>query len=99
MANEKLIERNLTNRVKKLGGWCLKFWPISVAGFPDRIVLLSKAKERIYFVELKSTGKKPLPIQEVIHKKLRRLGFRVDVIDGNEQLNEYTKFLQNEITE
>lgn len=96
MANEKLIEKNLKKGVEKLDGWCIKFWPLSLGGFPDRIILIPFSK--IFFVELKSTGEQPEPLQKVQINRLRRMGFRVDVIDRQEQLNEYLKFLQSEVT-
>ena len=36
---------------------------------------------KIVFVELKTTGQKPKRIQVYMHKKLRALGFRVEIID------------------
>ena len=87
MGNEKLLESNLRNAVKKLGGWAIKFWPVSLAGFPDRFVLVPGAK--IYFVEIKTTGEKPSPIQRIMHAKLLKLGFPVWVIDTQNKLNEF----------
>ena len=40
----------------------------------------------IIFVELKTTGEKPRKIQLAVHKKLRELGFRVEVIDTIEDV-------------
>jgi hypothetical protein len=36
---------------------------------------------KVIFVELKSTGEKPKKIQINVHKMLRNLGFRVEVVD------------------
>ena len=87
MDNEKLLETNLRNGAKKRGGWAVKFWPLSLAGFPDRFVLMPGAKT--YFVEMKTTGKKPSPIQRIMHAKLLKLGFKVWVIDTQEILNDF----------
>lgn len=87
MANEKLLEGNLRESVKKLGGWAVKFWVVNLAGFPDRIVLMPGG--RIWFVEMKSTGKGPSPIQKVIQSKLRGLGFAVRVINTQILLDEF----------
>jgi hypothetical protein len=38
------------------------------------------------FVETKTTGQKPRRIQAYMHKKLRALGFRVEVIDSVEEV-------------
>ena len=41
----------------------------------------TRKRGTVVFVELKSTGEKPRKIQLAVHKKLRELGFRVEVID------------------
>ncbi len=85
MDSEKLIEKTLVAEVKKQGGWVLKLLCQFVTGLPDRLVLLPGGV--VFFVEVKSTGKKPTPVQKLVHEKLRRLGFTVHVIDSLEQLN------------
>ncbi len=84
--SEKLIEKKLFEEVKKLGGWAIKMVATHITGLPDRLCLLPGGK--VLFVEVKTTGKKPTKIQSVVHEKLRGLGFRVDVIDSLEGLNE-----------
>lgn len=84
---EKIVEKYLVNEIERLGGLCVKFPPLFFAGFPDRIVLLPGAV--IAFVETKDTGKKPRPIQERVHAKLRKLGFRVEVLDSKESVDEF----------
>ena len=86
MDSEKLIEKTLNAEVKSLGGWSLKLLCQFVTGLPDRLVLLPGGV--MFFVEVKSTGKKPTAVQKLVHEKLRRLGFRVEVIDSLKQLNE-----------
>ena len=81
---EKQIENKLTMTVKKNGGIALKLVCPSFAGMPDRLVLLPDGV--IAFVELKAPGKKPRPLQEARHRLLRRLGFKVYVIDSEEQI-------------
>lgn len=81
---EKMIENKLTLAVKKAGGIAVKFVSPSFAGMPDRLVLLPDGV--IAFAELKAPGKKPRPLQEARHRLLRRLGFRVYVIDSEEQI-------------
>lgn len=90
MDSEKVIEKRLNAEVKSLGGWSLKLLSTYVTGLPDRLVLLPGGV--IFFAEIKTTGKKPTTIQELIHERLRRLGFTVYVIDSLEQLN---KILNN----
>lgn len=84
--SEKVIEKKLFELCKLNGGLCLKFFSSHNIGFPDRICLFPRAK--IVFVELKTTGQKPRPIQEFAHNKLRKLGFRVEVVDSTEQVTD-----------
>ena len=86
--SEKALERNLNKEVKALGGWSIKLLSNFITGLPDRLVLING---RAYFVEVKSEGKKPSPIQRVVHKKLEVLGFPVSVIDTTEKLNDFIK--------
>lgn len=86
MDSEKLLEKTLAAEVKKLGGWSLKLLSTYVTGLPDRLILLPGGI--IFFVEVKTTGKKPTTIQLLIHERLRRLGFTVHVVDTLKQLNE-----------
>lgn len=86
---EKIIEKYLTDQVKKQGGLCLKFISPSMSGVPDRIVLLPGA--RIFFVETKAKGKKPRPLQLAVHKMLKRLGFRVYIIDCKKEVEKAIK--------
>ena len=85
--SEKTLERNLVAKVKDLKGWAIKLLPFQVAGLPDRLVLMPEGK--VYFVEVKSTGKKATKLQLVIHKRLESLGFTVYVIDTTEKLIEF----------
>ena len=84
--SEKVLERNLNKEVEALGGWSIKILSNFITGLPDRLVLLNG---RAYFVEVKSKGKKPSPIQRIVHKKLEALGFPVRVIDTTEKLNNF----------
>ena len=90
--SEKVIERKLVEAVKANGGMCIKILCDNLLGLPDRMVLMPHGK--IAFVELKTTGRKPRRIQVFMHKKLRALGFRVDVIDTTEGINNFIKNIQ-----
>ena len=81
---EKTIERKLTLMVKKQGGICPKFVSPGFDGMPDRIVLLPGG--HMAFVEVKAPGQKPRALQISRHALLRRLGFRVYVMDNEEQI-------------
>lgn len=91
--NEKLIEKNLKIAIKAMGGLALKFTSPYHRGIPDRIVLMPDGKAR--FVELKSTGKKPTPLQYKAMAELRSLGFHVEVIDDGKKLNEFLNALKD----
>ena len=81
---EKEIEQKLMRKVKKRGGICPKFISPGYDGMPDRLVLMPGGK--MAFVELKAPGRKPRPLQIARHEKLRSLGFRVYVIDEEDQI-------------
>lgn len=70
--------------VKAAGGIAPKFVSPGYDGMPDRIVLFPES--RIAFVEVKTPGKTPRPLQTARHKLLRRLGFKVYVLDRPEQI-------------
>lgn len=84
--SEKAIERKLVELTNLNGGMCIKLLSFHLAGLPDRMCIFPKAK--IVFVELKTTKQKPRPIQLFMHEKIRKLGFRVEVIDTVEKAAE-----------
>ena len=81
---EKTIEQNLVKAVKNSGGIAPKLVCPGFDGMPDRLVLLPGGK--IGFVEVKAPGKEPRPLQVARHGLLRRLGFKVYVLDAPEQI-------------
>lgn len=85
--SEKLVERKLVESVKANGGMCIKLLCDLLIGLPDRMCLFPGHK--VVFVELKTTGKKPRPVQLYMHNKLRALGFRVEVIDTVEGVGNF----------
>lgn len=80
MTLEKKVERYLCQKVKELGGIAEKFTSPNRRAVPDRIVLLPQGV--IYFVECKSTGKKPTLLQERDHMKRKQLGQKVFVVQS-----------------
>lgn len=81
---EKIIEQHLVKAVKNSGGIASKLVSPGFDGMPDRLVLLPGGK--IGFVEVKAPGKEPRPLQVARHGLLRRLGFKVYVLDAPEQI-------------
>ena len=55
-SSEKYLEKKLREEVRKAGGLAIKFTSPYFTGMPDRLVLMPKG--RIWFVEVKSTGKR-----------------------------------------
>lgn len=94
--SEKVLEKKLVKWIKEAGGKCLKLSSQFNTGLPDRMILLPKG--HIFYCEVKSTGKKPTKMQEVLHIEIRALGFKVYVVDSTEGLSEMLKaeLLQNE---
>ena len=81
---EKTIEHKLTIAAKNMGGIALKFVSPGFDGMPDRIVLLPGG--HMGFVEVKSMGCKPRPLQLARHWLLRGLGFKVYLLDNEQQI-------------
>ena len=81
---EKVIEQKLVAEVKKAGGICPKWVAPGFDGVPDRIAMFPGGK--IAFVEVKAPGEKPRPLQRARHELLRRLGFKVLVLDNIEKI-------------
>lgn len=81
---EKHIERRLVRAVERLGGMCPKFVSPGLDGVPDRIILLPGA--HMAFCELKAPGAHPRRLQRLRREQLERLGYRVFIIDGADQI-------------
>lgn len=81
---EKQLEQRLVKAARTTGGLALKFTSPGFDGMPDRILLMPGG--RVCFVEVKAPGRKPRPLQLARHRLLRRLGFRVYVLDDEKQI-------------
>ncbi len=84
MAEESSLERKLKRAVERAGGIAAKFVSPGYDGMPDRLVLLPGGRSA--FVEVKARGERPRRLQEARHRRLRALGFRVYVLDREEQI-------------
>ena len=91
---ERTIEQKLAARARAMGGIAPKFTSPGFDGMPDRLVLLPGG--RMGFVELKAPGRKPRPLQLVRHRLLRRLGFKVFVIDEINQIDSVLEEIDHE---
>ena len=81
---EKTIEQKLVKAVKAVGGIALKLTCPGWGGVPDRLILLPDT--RLAFVEVKAPGETLRPLQVKRKRQLEALGFKVYVIDGEEQI-------------
>lgn len=81
---EKTLEQKFAAAVRNAGGIAPKFTSPGFDGVPDRLALLPGG--RMAFVEVKAPGEKPRPLQEARHRLLRRLGFKVYVLDDKRQI-------------
>ena len=81
---EKTLEQKFRAAVKTAGGLAVKFTSPGFDGVPDRLALLPDGK--MAFVEVKVPGEKPRPLQLSRHRLLRRLGFKVYVLDDESQI-------------
>lgn len=84
--SEKIVERKLVELINLNGGMCIKLLSFHLLGLPDRLCIFPKGKS--VFVETKTTKQKPRPIQVFMHEKIRKLGFRVEVVDTVEKAAE-----------
>lgn len=84
MMTERMIEEQLVRGVKRKKGLCLKLHPLTVAGLPDRLILLPGGQ--CAFVEVKRTGEKLRPIQVKRMNDLKRLGFHCFILDALDQI-------------
>ena len=90
--SEKEIEIYLVRKIKNKKGIAYKFTSPGNSGVPDRICMLPNGK--IFFVELKSPGKKPRALQVNQIRKITNLGQRVYVVDSKEMVD---RVLENEL--
>lgn len=84
---ESAVERALVKGARARAAWAVKMTPAGHAGFPDRIILAPDG--RVAFVELKRPGGRVRPLQEATIRRLRALGFRVEVLDRPGQVRAF----------
>ena len=78
-SSEKYIERKFCEEVALYGGKAYKFVSPNNAGVPDRLVVMHG---EMYFVEFKSTGKRPTKLQNATFASLASRGAGVYVVDN-----------------
>lgn len=85
LESEKRLELKLRREIEQRGGMAIKLTSQLHRGLPDRLVLMPGGLA--YFVELKSTGRKPTAFQAHTHTRLSDLDFVVAVVDTTEKLD------------
>jgi hypothetical protein len=83
---ESLVEKRLVRGVLALGGRADKFVSPGRRGVPDRLVMLPGGI--LFFVECKAPNRKPNPSQCRDHQQRRRLGFRVEIVNCIEDVDD-----------
>lgn len=86
---ERMVEKHLVERLRRIGIPCVKFIPDNMKGMPDRLVLLPDGK--VVWVELKTDGGKLEIIQEVRHMALAKAGHRVVVVWNTDEADRLTE--------
>lgn len=83
---ERNLEAKLVKAVKELGGLAYKIDSAARKGAPDRIIALPGKTP--FFLELKTETGRVSPLQAVEHDRLRKIGQRVVVAYGWQQIEE-----------
>jgi hypothetical protein len=92
---ENSIEKSFVRKMKELRNVeCFKFEPQGIAGYPDRLVVLSNG--RVVWVEFKRPGGELEPLQKFRIKRLQSLGHRVNVYESAEEAAHWVRFLANQ---
>lgn len=92
---ESKIEDYLRQAYTAAGDLCYKFTSPARRSVPDRLCLRAIPPEHralvaryVQFVEVKATGQVPTEAQAREHDRLRKLGFRVEVVDSYEMVDQ-----------
>lgn len=75
---ERDIEKAFTAQVKAAGGEIRKLKWLGRKGAPDRVLMINS---HVWWIEFKAPGKKPSAQQRSEHRRMRKMGMRVLVID------------------
>jgi hypothetical protein len=91
VVSEKAIEAYLVKRVTAAGCLCLKYTNPNMVGYPDRLVV--EPNGLVQWVELKSKGQHPSPIQLVRFGELRDLGHEIFVCSSRDDVDKFIRQL------
>ena len=79
---ESKIEKKVTEFAQSLGWLAYKWKSVNQRGVPDKIYFKNG---RVIIIEFKATDKEPSKKQIKVHKRLRKEGFEVYVVDDIEE--------------
>ena len=79
---ESVIEKWLSDEVRKCGGLSFKWVSPGCIGVPDRIIVY---QGKVWFVELKTTTGRLSPTQKAVIRKLSDAGMVTHVVYGKDQ--------------
>lgn len=88
---ESVLENRLRYKIELIGGKCYKWVSPGKRGVPDRICLMPGGK--VYFVEMKAPNGVLSPIQKKRIKELKSLGFIVEVLASEEDVDRFMLFM------
>ena len=93
MKAERDIEKELTQKVRELGGLSYKWVSPGSDGVPDRIIIMPGGT--VWFVELKTEKGRLSQIQRYQIKRLRKAGCLVRTIYGQKGLEGFLNEIQS----
>lgn len=91
---EKKVEKYIADEIKKMGGLAFKFLSSSMTGVPDRIILI---RGRVKFLEVKAEKGTLSKRQKAVAVQFEKLGFKIDVVQGIEEAEQYIQDLEDEL--
>ena len=93
--SEKALEARLRREVEARGGKAIKLTSQLHRGLPDRLILMPEGQA--FFVEVKTTGRKPTKLQRAVHRDLRAMGFDVFVVDSTASLEKVVALIDRAV--
>lgn len=91
---EKNVEKYIAAEIKKMGGLAFKFLSSSMTGVPDRIILI---RGKVKFLEVKAEKGTLSKRQKAVAVQFEKLGFKIDVVQGIEEAEQYIQDLEDEL--
>ncbi|MBO9592762.1 MAG: VRR-NUC domain-containing protein [Niabella sp.] len=78
---ESVIQSATISELESMGWYVVKLIQTNTNGIPDLMCLKAG---KAFFIEVKRIGEKPTALQKYRHDQLRKIGFEVRVLSGNE---------------